>query len=83
MQNQWWNFTYWKEVFEILHRRSEEDLATGVSEFGPGGSKGKPDGLRIYKDGKETRKCYFQSEDHRKKHVERYKLKKKDIQVLE
>ena len=35
----------------------------------------------IYKDGKESRKCYFQSEDHRKKHVERYKLKKKDIQL--
>lgn len=35
----------------------------------------------IYKDGKETRKCYFQSEVHRKKYIERYKLKKKDIQL--
>lgn len=33
------------------------------------------------KDGKETRKCYFQSEEHMKKHIERYKLKKKDIKT--
>ena len=31
------------------------------------------------KDGKETRKCYFQTEEHRKKHIDRYNLKKKDI----
>ena len=35
----------------------------------------------IQKDGKEVRKCYFQSEEHRKKHIDRYKLKKKDIQL--
>jgi hypothetical protein len=35
----------------------------------------------IHKDGKETRKCYFQSEEHRKKHIDRYNLKKKDIQL--
>ena len=33
------------------------------------------------KDGKETRKCYFQSEEHRQKHIDRYNLKKKDIQL--
>ena len=33
----------------------------------------------VQKDGKETRKCYFQSEEHRKKHIDRYNLKKKDI----
>ena len=33
----------------------------------------------IHKDGKETRKCYFQTEEHRQKHIDRYKLKKKDI----
>ena len=32
----------------------------------------------LHKDGKETRKCYFQSEDHMKKHIARYNLKKKD-----
>ena len=32
----------------------------------------------VHKDGKETRKCYFQSEDHMKKHITRYNLKKKD-----
>ena len=35
----------------------------------------------VHKDGKETRKCYFQTEEHRKKHIDRYKLKKKDIQL--
>jgi hypothetical protein len=35
----------------------------------------------IHKDGKETRKCYFQTEEHRKKHINRYNLKKKDIQL--
>lgn len=33
----------------------------------------------VHKDGKETRKCYFQTEEHRKKHIDRYNLKKKDI----
>jgi len=35
-------------------QRTEDELATGVSSFGPGGEKGKPDGLKIYKDGKEV-----------------------------
>jgi hypothetical protein len=35
----------------------------------------------IHKDGKETRKCYFQSEDHMKKHITRYNLKKKDYTI--
>lgn len=33
------------------------------------------------KEGKETRICWFQSEDHLKKHIQRYNLKKKDIVV--
>ena len=33
----------------------------------------------IYKDRTERRTCYFQCEDHRKKHVTRYKLTKNDI----
>jgi len=33
----------------------------------------------IYKDRTEKRTCYFQCEDHRKKHVTRYKLTKNDI----
>ncbi len=35
----------------------------------------------IHKDGNETRKCYFQSEAHRQQHIDRYKLKKKDIKL--
>jgi hypothetical protein len=35
----------------------------------------------VYKDGNDVRKCYFQSEDHRKKHVERYNLKKNEIKL--
>jgi hypothetical protein len=35
----------------------------------------------IHKDGKETRKCYFQTEDHRQKHIDRYSLKKKEINL--
>ena len=35
----------------------------------------------VYKDGNETRKCYFESESHRQKHIDRYKLKKKDIKL--
>jgi hypothetical protein len=33
------------------------------------------------KDGKEKRTCYFQTEDHMKKHIERSKLKKKDYTI--
>lgn len=35
----------------------------------------------VHKDGNETRKCYFQSEEHRQKHIDRYKLKKKEIKL--
>ena len=35
----------------------------------------------VHKDGKETRKCYFQSEDHMKKHIVRDNLKKKDYTI--
>lgn len=35
----------------------------------------------VYKDGNEMRKCYFQSEEHRKKYIDRYKLKKKEIKI--
>lgn len=35
----------------------------------------------IYTDGKEKKLCFFQTEDHMKKHIERYKLKKKDIKL--
>jgi hypothetical protein len=35
----------------------------------------------VYKDGNETRKCYFDSEHNRQKHIDRYKLKKKDIKL--
>ena len=35
----------------------------------------------IHKDGKENRTCYFQTEDHMKKHIKRYQLKKKDIKL--
>jgi len=33
----------------------------------------------IYKDVTEKRTCYFQCEEHRKKHITRYNLKNKDI----
>ena len=35
----------------------------------------------VYKEDNETRKCYFESESHRQKHIDRYKLKKKDIKL--
>ena len=35
----------------------------------------------LHKDGKETRKCYFQTEDHMNKHIARYKLNKKDYKI--
>ena len=33
------------------------------------------------KDNKDTRKCYFQTEEHRNKHIARYNLKKKDYTI--
>ena len=35
----------------------------------------------LHKDGKETRKCFFQTEDHMNKHISRYKLNKKDYKI--
>ena len=35
----------------------------------------------VYKDRNETRKCYFQTEEHRKQHMVKYKLKKKDVKL--
>ncbi len=32
----------------------------------------------VHKDVKEKRTCYFQSEDHMKKHISKYNLKKKE-----
>ena len=34
-----------------------------------------------YKDGKDSRICWFQCEEHLQKHLERYKLKKKDVTI--
>lgn len=33
--------------------RTEEELASAITGFGPGGEKGKPEGIRIYRDGEE------------------------------
>lgn len=33
----------------------------------------------VFKDGTEKRTCYFQCEEHRKKHITRYNLKKSNI----
>ncbi len=41
------------EPREVGEKRTEEELAASITEFGPGGSKSNPDGLRIFKDGKE------------------------------
>lgn len=39
---------------KVGESRTEEELATSVHAFGPEGEKGKPEGLKIYKDGKEV-----------------------------
>lgn len=44
---------YKDEPRKVGENKSEDDLAAAVTEFGPNGSKSNPDGLRIYKDGKE------------------------------
>ena len=44
---------YQEEPRRVGEIKTNEELATGISEFGPGGLKGKPDGLRIFKDGEE------------------------------
>lgn len=43
-----------EEPRKVGENLSNEELATGVFEFGPGGSKGNPEGLKIFKDGKEV-----------------------------
>lgn len=45
---------YADEPREIGDQKTEDELAASVTAFGPGGSKGNPEGLRIYKDGKEV-----------------------------
>ncbi len=35
----------------------------------------------VFKEGNDTRKCYFDSEHNRQKHIDRYNLKKKDIKL--
>ena len=44
---------YKDEPRRVGEIKTNEELAMGVSDFGPGGPKSKPDGLRIFKDGKE------------------------------
>ncbi len=44
---------YKEEPRRVGEIKTNEELAMGVSDFGPGGPKSKPDGLRIFKDGKE------------------------------
>jgi MscS family membrane protein len=42
------------EPRQVGELRTEEELAASVTEYGPNGSKSNPDGLRIFKDGKEV-----------------------------
>lgn len=42
------------EPRKVGEERTEEELASAVYEFGPDGKKGKPDGIRIFRDGKEV-----------------------------
>ena len=35
----------------------------------------------VYKDGNELKKCYFDNEHNRQKHIDRYKLKKSEIKL--
>ncbi len=44
---------YKEEPRKVGEERSEEELASAVHEFGPGGKKGKPDGVRIFRAGEE------------------------------
>lgn len=45
---------YKDEPRKAGEERSEEELASAVFGYGPGGEKGKPEGIRIYRDGKEV-----------------------------
>lgn len=42
------------EPRQVGEPRTEEELAASVTEYGPNGSKSNPDGLRIFKDGREV-----------------------------
>ena len=42
------------EPRQVGEPRTEEELAASITEYGPNGSKSNPDGLRIFKDGKEV-----------------------------
>ncbi|MEX0722736.1 MAG: mechanosensitive ion channel family protein [Gracilimonas sp.] len=44
---------YKDEPRKVGEERSEEELASAAFGFGPGGEKGKPEGIRIYRDGEE------------------------------
>lgn len=35
----------------------------------------------VHKDGNDVRKCYFDNEYNRQKHIDRYKLKKSEIKL--
>jgi MscS family membrane protein len=45
---------YKDEPRKVGDERSEEELASAAFGFGPGGEKGKPEGIRIYRDGEEV-----------------------------
>jgi MscS family membrane protein len=42
------------EPRQVGEPRTEEELAASVTEYGPNGAKSNPNGLRIFKDGKEV-----------------------------
>lgn len=42
------------EPRQVGEPKTEEELAASVTEYGPNGAKSNPDGLRIFKDGKEV-----------------------------
>jgi MscS family membrane protein len=45
---------YKDEPRKVGEERTEDELASAVYEFGPDGEKGKPDGIRIFRDGEEV-----------------------------
>ncbi len=45
---------YKDEPRKVGEDRTEEELASAAFGFGPGGQKGKPEGIRIYRDGEEV-----------------------------
>lgn len=44
---------YKDEPRKVGEKRTEDELASAVTNFGPDGKKGKPEGIRIYRDGEE------------------------------